>query len=102
MFLGTADETGDRWSARDRELAKALVLFEASLCPGCGHSKSETWVESEDSEFDYIAEEMQCLTCARLEDARSGNKTQKGLHYWIERRPRGSAMRDHEGHVDER
>ena len=66
-----------------------MLLNERSRCSGCGYPKSEVWVEPGEAEFEYLAEEVQCQTCARLESARSGERTQKGLHYYIERRPKG-------------
>lgn len=69
----------------------SLFLAEGGDCPGCGHPKAETWIDSEaDAQYDYIAEEIQCITCARLESARGGEKHDRGLHYYIERHPKGS------------
>jgi hypothetical protein len=79
------------WSERDRELAIATTLARGGDCPGCGHAKSETWVDASDLEHEYIAEEVQCVVCARLESARAGTKNQKGLHYYVVKRPRGSS-----------
>lgn len=84
---------------QDQELAVSLILLERSRCPGCGHPKSEVWVEDADTEFDYIAEEVQCQACHRLESARAGNKTEKGLHYYLERMPRGEHR--HEPEINE-
>lgn len=82
----------NEWSARDRELAKAKVLNDRNYCPGCGHPKSEVWVDPGDAKYHYIAEEVQCLTCARLQSEQDGAKTQKGLHYFIQRHPLGSGQ----------
>lgn len=75
------------WSERDRELSIALFLHERSMCPGCGHPKAETWVDSSDAEYHYLAEEVKCLTCSVLESAKAGSKNEKGLHYIVERQP---------------
>jgi len=88
VFLGYADDDGKGWNDRDREMAKALHLFEHAQCPGCGFPKSEVWVESDSREHDYIAEEVQCQACAALESEKAGKKTEKGLHYYVVRHPR--------------
>ena len=81
----------NEWSDQDRELAVSLILLERSRCPGCGQAKSKVWVEHDDCEFDVIAEEIQCQGCRALEDERSGTKTQKGLHYYLNMRPHSAA-----------
>lgn len=60
MFLGHTDPTGP-WSARDRELAKALLLHEMSLCDGCNHPLAETL--DPDREGWYSVETVTCAAC---------------------------------------
>lgn len=68
MFLGRSDDDSKRWSPRDRELAKALMLHEASLCPGCGQPAHET--EDTDLEGWWQVETIPCTACQAIEDAR--------------------------------
>ena len=84
----------NEWSEQDRELAIALQLHERSRCPGCGHSKAETWVDPSDAEYHYLADEVKCLTCSVLEAAKAGQKSEKGLHYVIERQPLHAGQRN--------
>lgn len=64
MFLGQRGDEGP-WTARDRELAKALALYEGSLCKGCGHSVHETY--DPDRENWYEVEVEICAACRALE-----------------------------------
>ncbi len=83
----------NEWSAQDRELAVATILLERSKCPGCGQPKEHVWVEDrDDCEFDIIAEEVQCQACEALQSEQAGVKTEKGLHYYLEMRPKSTGV----------
>lgn len=60
MFLGQRGDEGP-WAARDRELAKALDLYEGSLCKDCSHSVHETY--DPDREGWYTVEVETCAAC---------------------------------------
>lgn len=65
-----------------------MTLSEHANCPGCGHPKSKAWVDADDADELPIADDHQCLVCARLEAVRAGPKTEKGIHHTIEWVPR--------------
>lgn len=65
MFLGHDRDEGQAWSARDRELAKALLLHEADQCSGCGHPLSETLDPEREGWYD-VHEDI-CAGCLALE-----------------------------------
>lgn len=50
------------WSDEDRGYAQALLMYEASLCHGCGHPISE----SHDPAHIYAVEEDVCKACQAL------------------------------------
>lgn len=68
-------DPGGRWSDRDRGLAEALIVHEASLCPGCGQPKHVAWDPRSEGEFDV--EKVTCQACAAKDQAakKSGDKT---------------------------
>lgn len=60
VFLGHRGDEGP-WTARDRELAEALAIYEASLCPGCSQPLSETL--DPDREGWYEVHVETCAAC---------------------------------------
>lgn len=66
MFLGYKPDEGP-WSSRDRELAKALILFEQSRCSGCGQDSYEA--QDADTDGWWRTETVTCQACAALAKA---------------------------------
>lgn len=65
MFLGhSSDGPGAAWSPRDRELAKALLLYERSICDGCGQPAHEA--QDPDKEGWYQVDTVICAGCKAL------------------------------------
>ena len=64
VFLGHKAEDGGAWTARDRELAKALALVESETCR-CGHRLSETLDPMREGWYD-VHEDI-CAACLALE-----------------------------------
>lgn len=57
--------TDPDWTDEDRDLALALLAYEASLCTGCGHPLAETTDPA--AEEAYVAEAMRCHRCTAAE-----------------------------------
>lgn len=57
-----------RWTARDRTLAEALLEYEDSFCPGCGQPKSKAWNDKTDGWWEQ--ESLHCFACEMIENQR--------------------------------
>ena len=86
MFLGTSDDDTERWSPRDRELAKALLYYERSICSGCGHPAHET--QDTDREGWYVVEPVPCVACAAREQYAKQQKLEPGDRLAVKLDPR--------------
>lgn len=80
VFLGQRGDEGP-WAARDRELAKALDLYEASVCKGCGHSVHETY--DPDREGWYQVEVETCAACRAKEMHGKDEKPEPGQKMFV-------------------
>lgn len=66
------------WSQRDRNLAIALMQFEASTCGGCGQPLHES---TDPDGPDYSVEDRQCRGCLTLDGSASENDEPGTQHY---------------------
>lgn len=71
VFLGHRADEGP-WTNRDRELAEALVIYEAGLCPGCAQPLSESL--DPDREGWYEVHIQTCAACRAKAAAKSGEE----------------------------
>lgn len=71
MFLGERTE-GPAWTMQDTEYARALAVFEASLCPGCAHDLAETTNPA--NEGRYEVDPTQTVICHRCAGRASAAK----------------------------
>ncbi|PZR55221.1 hypothetical protein DNL40_02300 [Xylanimonas oleitrophica] len=82
MYLGAA-APGGAWSSRDRALAEALLLLEASACPGCGQPKGHAWDPR--SEGEYEVEKVTCQACAAKGQATKRKEPGPGEYLLVHR-----------------
>lgn len=84
IFTGRIVREGEpQWTQDDTDMALALLELEAEKCPGCGHSKVDTF--DPENEFGFVAEAVRCHACAtRDREAAKGGMDTSGLH-WITR-----------------
>lgn len=74
MFRGVR-RPGQAWLESDTILAAALTLYEASLCPDCGHPLEETLDPSTDvddphgSHKWHVPPPVRCFSCTSIERA---------------------------------
>ncbi len=61
-FIGTRLAAG--WSWVDSQLAQAFVIYQGSICPGCGKSMLRT--ADEDSIGHFTVEEAWCEGCVAM------------------------------------
>lgn len=76
------------WTDDDRDLALALLAYEASLCHGCGHPLAET--TRPEAEEAYVAEAMRCHRCTAAEqeaESYRDNPQPGSLRYTAHPRP---------------
>jgi hypothetical protein len=65
VFLGRVPKRGEAlWTEADRQWAIALMAYEADVCSGCGHPRSET--TQIHNEFAYAGEAIRCHACAAV------------------------------------
>lgn len=65
IFLGRVPKRGEAlWTDADRAWAMALLTYEADLCSGCGHPRSET--TETHNEFAYVGKAIRCHACAAV------------------------------------
>lgn len=90
-----ASVTDPDWTDDDRDLALALLVYEAGLCGGCGHLLAETTApEAEDS---YQGDLLRCHRCTAAEQVAEqyrGNPQPGSLRYSA--RPRQPHQHDAE------
>lgn len=71
------------WLDEDFESALEWIEYEASLCSGCGHPRSETFDPANHGAYEAVP--LQCFACAARDaenraaaDARSNNRVGPG------------------------
>ena len=84
MFLGLRADEGP-WDERDRELAQALLLHEASLCDGCSQPLSETL--DPDREGWYLVELHSCAACRARDIELKDAKPEPGMRVTVRADP---------------
>lgn len=92
MFLGRIPKRHEAlWLDEDRQWAIALLAYEADLCSGCGHPRSES--TEAHNEFAYRGSAIRCHACATV--ARSSERftvpgaDARGLLIGVTRQTRG-------------
>lgn len=78
VFLGY-NEPGGPWSARDRELARALFLYEGSLCSGCGLDANTA--QDPDREGWVIVDVSTCAGCKARDVEAKSSGSEPGVKY---------------------
>ena len=86
VFLGLTDDESKAWTARDRELAKALLLYEDTECSGCGQPVEESL--DPDREGWYVVEPVICAGCQALAKAAERERPEPGLRLRVKPDPR--------------
>ena len=83
MLLGITKDDGGPWSPRDRELAKALLMYERAICSGCGQPAHEA--QDPDRLGWYQVERHICVACMAIE--KSVEKPEPGLRLSVHMDP---------------
>ena len=90
IFLGRAQAPGEPlWTEDDIDAALAYMDYLDSLCPGCGHSRHESF--DPENFMAYSTEALRCHACAdrdATQRARSNdeNATTDGMYFVVERK----------------
>ncbi|EFQ82700.1 hypothetical protein HMPREF0063_11909 [Aeromicrobium marinum DSM 15272] len=80
VFLGHAEAAGP-WSERDRELSKSLLLYERSLCDGCGNDAAQA--QDPDREGWYLVQPVVCAGCRAKELEAKQSPPEPGVRFRV-------------------
>lgn len=67
MLWGRHRGDPGKWTKKDLALAEALVIYEGSLCRGCGHSATHAYDPFNAGEY-VVEDDTYCLACEALEN----------------------------------